>query len=66
MKRPDWLSLWVIAAVVLGLAGMAALNLATFLGGGGNPTLVAVVLVLDALLLMASIAVALWFAQRYE
>jgi len=66
LKRPEWLSLWVLAAATLGLGGVAAMNLATFLAGSENPTLVATVLVLDALLLVASVAVALWFAQRYE
>jgi PAS domain S-box-containing protein len=66
LARPRWLSPWLLGAGGFGLAAVIALNAFTFLAAAGNPTLLAAVLVADALLLVASIAAALWYAQRYE
>ena len=66
MTRPTWLTPWLLVAGGFGLAVLAAVNAATFLAEGDRPLLVAVVLVVDALLVVASMAAAVWHAQRYE
>ena len=66
MKRPEWLSPWVVAAGGIGLAAVLALNTVTFLSPGDQPLLVAAVLVGDALLVLGAIAIVLAYAQRYE